>query len=119
VNQILIKSINIRFIVPKTFHISTKHIKDQDISFKLDLYDNLAKKTRLDPAIMCTKVQRKYSCRKCYLLLKDEWEEIPCAKAREKGGAMGACGNPALIDRKEIETICDECFKKQKKKRGF
>ncbi|SCO90542.1 uncharacterized protein FRV6_14670 [Fusarium oxysporum] len=68
---------------------------------------------------MCIKVQRKYSCRKCYLLLKDEWEDVPCAKAREKGGAMGACGKPASIDRKEIESICAECLKKQKKKRGY
>ncbi|CCT74551.1 uncharacterized protein FFUJ_10607 [Fusarium fujikuroi IMI 58289] len=46
---------------------------------------------------MCIKVQRKYSCRKCYLHLKDEWDDVPCAKAREKGGAIGACGNPASV----------------------
>ena len=68
---------------------------------------------------MCIKVQRKYSCRKCYLHLKDEWDDIACAKAREKGGAIGACGNPASVQRKEIESICDECLKKQKKKRGY
>ncbi|KAF9774479.1 hypothetical protein IL306_007557 [Fusarium sp. DS 682] len=69
--------------------------------------------------VMCTKIQRKFSCRKCYILLKDEWEDVPCAKAREKGGAMGACNTATFVDRREIESICQECLKKQKKKRGY
>ncbi|KAF4340097.1 hypothetical protein FBEOM_5957 [Fusarium beomiforme] len=69
---------------------------------------------------MCTKIQRKYSCRKCCILLKDEWEDVPCAKAREKGGAMGTCNTATLISRREIESISDECMKKKKKKkRGY
>jgi hypothetical protein len=66
---------------------------------------------------MCIKVQRKYSYRKCYLHPKDEWDDVPCPKAREKGGAIGACGNGTLVQRKEMESICDGCLKKQKNKR--